>query len=299
MRIEGRRGAHLQAAILTLYARATRRWHKRGLGRATWLLGRLFHEENSAVLERNGGWLRVPLNDGYWTCLLDPKHRYESELDFVVELLVGPDTNFLDCGANVGYWSIMAQHRARKVVAVEASPYTFRRLEDNLALNGGKVVSVHAAIWSDDAQTLEVVSHRRLHVDGSVVEGRENIGRPGFTVEPVPSISIDSLVARYCAPGRVVVKLDVEGAELQAIEGAKRTIRERPLAFLYEDHGRDMDCSVSAYLLDSGYCLYALSADKPPVPIDRLLGIAVIRALKTDPLGGYNFLALSPTGWHH
>jgi FkbM family methyltransferase len=295
MWIEGRSGAYLQAGLLTVYARGSRRWHKRGIGRVTWTLGRFFDDRNAVIVRRGDRRIRVPLNDGYWTPLLDPAHRYEPELHAVVERVVGSDTNFLDGGANIGYWSIMVQDRARTVVAVEASPDTVRRLEENLALNGNKVVCVHAALWSDDTHMLEMVSHQRRHVDGSVVEGRQSIGEPGITVSQVASTTIDALVERHVGEGGVVVKLDVEGAELQAIDGARRTEAERPLAFLYEDHGRDMDCAASAHLLERGYRLYALSASDPPAPIDPRNALATIRARKRSPRIGYNFAALSPS----
>jgi hypothetical protein len=49
----------------------------------------------------------------------------------------------------------------------------------------------------------------------------------------------------------VVCKLDVEGAEIAAMEGATRAFFGDTV-FIYEDHGKGVDCLPSQYLLDRG-----------------------------------------------
>jgi len=106
----------------------------------------------------------------------------------------------------------------------------------------------------------------------------------------VPSVTVDSLLRRCCPglAGPVVVKLDVEGAEIPAGEGAAQTLAERDVIFLFEDHGQDPECRVSRHLMDLG--MVVLSPGHP-----HPLTIAEIRAVKTDPLRGYNFAACWPT----
>ena len=53
------------------------------------------------------------------------------------------DGIFLDIGANIGYFSLLASDRFAEVHAIEASPNTARRLEENIVANGLTNVCVH------------------------------------------------------------------------------------------------------------------------------------------------------------
>ena len=101
--------------------------------------------------------------------------------------------------------------------------------------------------------------------------------------ETVETISIDDLLATGTA---VLIKLDVEGAEIAAFEGGKRALKEGSV-FIYEDHGNDCECLPSAYLLsDPRINVYSISG-KPK----RLKNIGDVQKLKSDIFKGYNFIA--------
>jgi hypothetical protein len=85
----------------------------------------------------------------------------------------------------------------------------------------------------------------------------------------------------------VVVKLDVEGAEIPAVEGARKTLSERDVVFLFEDHGQDPTCKVSRHLMDMGMVVMSPGRRRP-------LEIREIAALKIDPTRGFNFAACRP-----
>ncbi|MFC7267293.1 FkbM family methyltransferase [Streptomyces lutosisoli] len=283
-------GARLQAAALQLLARSARPVNHRGVQRLTWMLSRYFDPANDVTIWiGEGSRLRVHLDDGYWTKLLDPGYTYEPEIKDMLDRVLSPETIFLDCGSNIGFWSVLTRHQAQRVVAVEASPETFRRLEDNIALNGGGVESVHAALWGQDDLPLSIVGHHRYHAGASVCERDSEAGRDGWRSSTVPSVTIDTLVQRHCAglTGPVVVKLDVEGAEIPAVEGAKQTFADRDVIFLFEDHGHDPTCKVSRHLMDMGMVVMSPGTSRP-------LTLQEIAAVKIDPKRGYNFAACRP-----
>jgi FkbM family methyltransferase len=288
--VHGGAGPRFQAAAVGLLARAARPVGHRGVQRLTWLLASCFDTGNRVTVrigERTR--LRVHLDDGYWTKLLDPRFVYEPEIADMLDRVLTPEAVLLDCGANIGYWSVLTRHRARRVVAVEASPETFHRLTDNIALNGGDVTAVRAALWGQDGVLLSITGHHLSHAAASVCERDGDAGRDGWRSFDVTSVTVDSLVARYCAgtAGPVVVKLDVEGAEIPAVEGARRTLAERDVVFLFEDHGQDPTCKVSRHLMESG--MVVMSPGRP-----RPMEIREIAAVKTDPTRGYNFAACRP-----
>lgn len=288
--------ARLQAIVIKMAARVSRPMNHRGVQRFSWWVSRFFDGGNSVVLEGDGGKLRINLADGYWTPLLDPRFCYEPEVAALLDATLSPSTLFLDCGANLGYWSVLGRGHARRVVAVEASPLMYAQLRGNAALNDEGIVCVNAAVWSTSEAELQITSHPLLHAAASVVDVPGSGAHAGADVAVVPARTIDELVSR-CDPedvGPVVVKLDVEGAEIPAIEGAAETLSSRDVVLIYEDHGSDAGAAVSAFLLDRGFMLFA------PVPGtaggSRFCRVTLedIRSAKTNPWRGYNYAACRP-----
>jgi hypothetical protein len=102
--------AGLQVFCLRVAATLSGLVHNRGMQRMTWALAPLFDSQNTAVVELpSGGKLQIYLNDGYWSRLFIKGFNYEPEIGHVLGcVLTQPDTYFLDIGANIGYWSVMA-----------------------------------------------------------------------------------------------------------------------------------------------------------------------------------------------
>jgi FkbM family methyltransferase len=289
--------AHLQRFCLGAAAGLSSLVHNRGMQRFTWAVAPLFDSRNTAVLELPaGGKLQIYLNDGYWARLLVPGFVYEPEIQFILKtVLTQPDTYFLDCGSNIGYWSVVASQTLPPghTIAFEASPSSYEQLHRNAELNHGRFDTVLAAIWSRDGDTLNIVTHDKRHAGSSVVNRREKTGQKGYHEYRIESLTIDSICSRYIPDpdARVVIKLDIEGAELQAIAGADQTLRSREVVLIYEDHGQDSSCEISDLFinglgLDVFYCHESGA-------IARMNSIADVRAVKTSASTGYNFSACS------
>ena len=288
------RGPHaaLQFAALRVYAALTARVGYFAMQRFSWLLGDLLGNQASAVIEvgSSGGKLRIYLSDGYWTKLLWGR-EYEPNVGEILARSLEPGTAFLDCGANIGYWSVIAsrEHQA-SVVAIEPAQQTFERLSENQALNNGSFALVRAALWSTNGGTQTLVSHSKHHAGASVVGRRERAHTPGYAVEEVGCRSLDSVVEEFFpAADRVVLKLDVEGAEAKVLAGGRQLFAGRDVLLLYEDHGADDDCGASrAVIAIPGYAIYEWVSDGfRPVG-----GIDSVRAQKTNRSTGYNFVAM-------
>ena len=136
LELDGAR-ARASLALLRLYARLS---HGRGLQRFAWELGRIAGPDASAVVAVDGVRLRVYLSDGYWVHLLFFAGRYEPEIEAALRRVLRPGMPFIDCGANIGYWSLLAavRHQAR-VIAIEPARSSFERLSENVKLNGDVV----------------------------------------------------------------------------------------------------------------------------------------------------------------
>ena len=136
----------------------------------------------------------------------------------------------VDVGANVGMFSLLAASRSGAeglVVAIEPGEGTLRMLEHNLALNGQTPIEIVRAAVADRPSQAQFVGFE----PGSGLAHLAAAGEVGDQTL-VAVTTIDEVVERY-ERTLDVLKLDVEGAELLALEGARLTLRDHsPRLFL-------------------------------------------------------------------
>lgn len=219
----------------------------------------------------DGRTIRVSLADGYWVPAAFGR-PYEPELADALTDLLDPGATFVDCGANIGWWSAFAAVRigAENVMAIEASSTVLPLLVKNAQLNGGFKV-IEAAVWSQRGQVEFATDPHRHAWSSAQPEVRDTLVESGFHVRSVPAVTLDSL---GLSGTPIVIKLDVEGAEIAALQGAMDTLR-RGCVVIFEEHGRNPDAAVARYLRDVGY-------DVQPLGLD---------GGRTDAGRGYNFIA--------
>jgi FkbM family methyltransferase len=195
-----------------------------------------------------------------------------------------PGMVVLDGGANEGLFTMYAARRVAPegaVLAVEPSTREFERLEANISLNRlENVRTFKAALGSRGGEAVLAVAYKR-HAGMNAIEVRAPGERlPAWTTskEAVSVERIDELVARSGVQRLDLVKLDIEGSEVDAIHGASTTISEfRPLLLLEAEEtrlrsqGRTKDDLVSA-LEGFGYELWVFdtaSAQLRPAELPR------------------------------
>jgi FkbM family methyltransferase len=292
--VEGGIPGRIQLAMLLLAARVLRPFEYRGLRTITRLLASSFPATNCAVIEHGARKFRIYLNDLYYTWLLDRGFVYEPDLEFILDRVLSRDTVFVDGGANQGYWSIYAAQRIDvpgRIIAVEAVSSTFARTRENVQLNGNSFTAIRKAIYSSSNVDLEFETHAQRHGGNSYVNRRARPGTAGFQHEFVSSVSIDDLVSSIPSITRdteVVVKLDIEGAEQDAFQGAQKVIDGGGL-FIYEEHGRELTWHTSRFVLtELGLAAYLVHPHQEPI---RIKSTDELMAFKRDPTKGYTLLA--------
>jgi FkbM family methyltransferase len=142
-----------------------------------------------------------------------------------------------DLGGNVGYYTLISAVRAGprgRVFAFEPLPRNLEFLRRHLALNKVENVTVVAAAVSDRSGTV------RFEEDASTSKGR--IGEGGGL--EVRSVALDDWVGPEGHPAPDLLKIDIEGAEYLALQGARGVLaRTHPLIFLSTHSGRvHRDC---------------------------------------------------------
>ena len=147
------------------------------------------------------------------------KGTYEKELvGFCSRCLRGGI--FIDIGANVGAYALSLYPFASQVYAFEASRRNIRILKSNLKRNSIKNITVlHRAVHNTNNETAA------LYIDKKeTCGGQDSMYRKGGSVENVKTITIDSFCDDNKIENVAVIKIDIEGNELKALQGARKTI---------------------------------------------------------------------------
>ncbi|WP_231969342.1 FkbM family methyltransferase [Mycobacterium sp. E735] len=142
------------------------------------------------------------------------------------------DDVFFDVGANVG---LVALHAAQicQTIAFEPDPSFKHRLEVNAGLNPDRSFTLEPIAISDSDSTV------LLYTDGAAGNSPSLVHQRGESDSvSVPARSLDSLLDEGRLPRPTVIKLDIEGAEILALRGAKQLLTgpERPRALFIEVH---------------------------------------------------------------
>lgn len=155
---------------------------------------------------------------------------YEPKDFAMVRQLVAPGATFVDLGANIGWYTVhvaLADPSAR-VIAVEPIPHSFRWLtravEQNALTN---VTTLNAGVAAEPGEM-------ELWLDTGIsgaASSAPSSGTEGLQRLTCAAITIDDLVTDHGAVAGFV-KIDIEGAELFALQGAERVLSEqRPIVF--------------------------------------------------------------------
>lgn len=131
---------------------------------------------------------------------------------------------FVDIGANHGFYSVMADYLGKPSLAIEPEPTNL----DILRLNTpGKRIEVIACAVGDESGTMP------LFGDHDTASPRAEWHNEGFFRQTVPVETLDNLLGARYPEGRLLIKIDVEGAEDAVLAGAKDTLR-RPSEWMIE-----------------------------------------------------------------
>ena len=267
----------------------------RGYWRVCRMLGRHIGSRDTCDIRLNDdSTYRIRLADPYWNRLIGRPYVYEPELESLCRRMRDIDYTFIDGGANFGYWSVLltsAEFGSKSVVAVEPAERTFEILSENNRLNENRFTTVQRAI-SDTTDTQVLFRNYGDHAGARVASATSREDRPPVYEETVLTITIDDIFEEYVTDKEkpVVLKLDVEGAEIRALKGASGVLSRDPMV-VYEDHGKDMSCAVSRFVLEELNMRVFHVSDAGI--ISEMNSMEKIRSVKTRKKKGYNFVAVN------
>lgn len=193
---------------------------------------------------------------------------WEPNLTRWLQSRLKPGDAFLDVGANIGYFTLLAARLVGmqgQVIAVEASPNIHGLLMANLSINGVRNTIVHNIAAAD------VKSKLKLYFGdpGNLGTGTLRAKSGALVEAEVPAERLADVVDRDTMKRVRVIKIDVEGAEARVIDGMmpllayagpslEIVVEIRPQTLL--EQGRDVN-QIFAAFAHYGFHPYALLND--------------------------------------
>jgi len=133
---------------------------------------------------------------------------------FAIDLLRAGDL-FVDVGANVGFYTMLAARRGARVEAFEPTPEACAAIERGIALNSvSSLVTLHRAASGSEAGTARFTTG--LDISNHLAAE----GEPGIDV---PVVTLDEQLAGS-EPELAMLKVDAEGHDLDVLRGALHMI---------------------------------------------------------------------------
>lgn len=182
-----------------------------------------------------------------------------------------------DLGANVGTHSLALAKTFDGRIAVhvvEAQHQVFHMLCSTMALNGLDMVRCYRAAISDRAGetlTYDLPVDRQANNLGGLelvppaLSDNADLVKAGR--EAAPTITIESFAVKV-----YLIKLDVEGMKLRALQGGQHTIaRDKPIIFM--DFQRSDRRALAMFLTKNGYLGFAHSEEILAIPPERRITI--------------------------
>lgn len=179
----------------------------------------------------------------------------------------------LDCGANIGVFVREALNAgAKTVVAIEPAPENIEALHRNFKdeIAAGRVIVYPKGVWDkDDFLTLHVDDHNSA-ADSFLLHPKD----AHETDQKFPLTTIDKLASELNLPRVDFIKMDIEGAEVKALNGGRTTIgRDHPRMALSAYHAPDHPVEVPkavkqawpGYTMECGPCAVANGRIRPDI----------------------------------
>lgn len=243
-----------------------------GAGRVLLLLKQLGLARGSAKKHLGKLWsrmgLRTPVDIRYsglkfrvhpfdntveYKMLFGSKLRDEQELRILRESVAGGGV-FLDIGANIGYYALMAaSFGASRVLAFEPNPKVYSRLGFNIGANGleSRVRALPIALGAETGTTTMIVSDRDMGGSHIAHDGGEQGTAITVQMAPLRSVLVEERIDRVDA-----LKIDVEGMEDAVLFPFFETSDKRMwprIVIIEHTSRRQWKRDILSWLLDAGY----------------------------------------------
>jgi FkbM family methyltransferase len=167
--------------------------------------------------------LRIAFDGGsYIGRFLDYRGIYEEGVIRKLASLLSPGMGFVDVGANIGLHCLVAAHKvgaSGRVLALEPQRLVYERLKANIVLNGlSQVTALNIAVGVTES---ELTLYQLSDANDGLATLALTADERSSSHETVHVVRLDSLINSVFGDALPdVIKIDVEGAELEVLRGA-------------------------------------------------------------------------------
>ncbi len=231
------------------------------------LSGREFlHEINAGPAKGLIYPISLPLDKAIWA------GTYESDLASAVAAAVNQGDVCYDVGAYRGFFSgVFALAGAGDVLAFEPLPENYAQLQ-RLAANNPQLPLRLEPIALGSEEGLAEFSVMPDSSMGKLADSSFQSDAPRASILQVPRRTLDGLTSESAYPPPQVMKIDVEGAEAEVLQGAMKTLQTaRPILFI-EAHSQPLANNCTQLLEGLGYSVRVFEKERA-LARDSSLGI--------------------------
>ena len=179
------------------------------------------YQDIDLIIPIHGYQLRVPAAELSLVPHLLNERCWEPHITRYLRLNLKPTDIFMDVGANLGYFTIICAPLVRRVIAFEPVSTTHSYCKGNISLNRLENVDLYQyGLWNEDIIKYIKVDSSRL-MSASISDNEYTA-----YIDPIICVSLDQMIRRreLNLPRLDVVKMDIEGAEVYALNGMEKTI---------------------------------------------------------------------------
>lgn len=199
----------------------------------------LKHVNLNIRIRQNNLNVSVPLISGMGVDNLKASHHEKFMSKLLQELYTGRGT-FLDIGVNVGQTLIKFKSLfpAEGYIGIEPNPNCLFYVQNLIKKNNFKKCSLIACGIMDDFKLLSLNYGNKIHNEtasgATFIPEYKSDRKPDKTMI-LPCASLDEILKMAPAENYIeLIKIDVEGAELDALKGMKTTLRKYKPSIIFE-----------------------------------------------------------------
>jgi FkbM family methyltransferase len=203
--------------------------------------------------------ITLPADKGIWT------GAYELELAQAMAQAVPRGSVCLDIGGWRGFFGgVMALAGAARVVIFEPLPANATQIRKMIELNPGLPVELMEAAVSETDGEIEFCLMPETSM-GKLAASSFQAGAVAGERIKVRTVALDPLVAGGIIAAPAVIKIDVEGAELLVLRGARQILATHGPKLFMEIHSRTLGRDCRAFLTQLGYVVQTVEPGDPEV----------------------------------
>lgn len=164
------------------------------------------------------------------TAALNGVNIWEPNVATVIKLFcLNNKTTFLDIGSNIGVHTCHAKlSNADQIFSFECNPFTIEKLKNTVNINKWENVEIIGLGLSNEKNTFDF-KHINNHISGSFIINTHDY--TNSEIGTIIKVNVDKFnnvfdMSRIPAENKILIKMDIEGHELEALNGMSNVLSD-------------------------------------------------------------------------